>query len=169
MSHRPDAPWTPLDEAAARLGISPDAARKRLERGTLAGEKRDGRWYVQVNTPDAMSGQPAGQPDAMSDTARELVDQLKSENTFLREQLDHSRRELSSERERSDVLHQLALHRIEALTSGPDESEDAETATEPYVASPTAPGREETAAMTPDTLIEPSHLTSWVRRLFGRA
>ncbi|MDP9473851.1 MAG: hypothetical protein M3Q71_24855, partial [Chloroflexota bacterium] len=41
-----DAGWTDLAAAAARLGISPDATRKRLERGTLRGEKRAGRWLV---------------------------------------------------------------------------------------------------------------------------
>ena len=35
-----------VSEAAARLGISSDAARKRLERGQLAGLKRAGRWWV---------------------------------------------------------------------------------------------------------------------------
>ena len=51
--------WTPLDaevvtlaEAAVRLGTSQDAARKRLERGTLHGEKRGGRWRVFLE-PDA--------------------------------------------------------------------------------------------------------------------
>jgi hypothetical protein len=35
-----------LADAAVRLGISLDAARKRLKRGTLQGEKRQGRWIV---------------------------------------------------------------------------------------------------------------------------
>ncbi len=55
----PDTPRTPPDaaplslaDAAVRLGISPDAARKRLERGTLRGEKRNGRWQVSLE-PDA--------------------------------------------------------------------------------------------------------------------
>ena len=55
-----DTPRTPPDgmpltlaDAAVRLGISPDAARKRLERGTLHGEKRQGRWIVWLDL-DAM-------------------------------------------------------------------------------------------------------------------
>ena len=48
----PDAEMVTLAEAAVRLGISPDAARKRLERGTLHGEKRGGRWRVFLG-PDA--------------------------------------------------------------------------------------------------------------------
>ena len=171
MSNRPDATWTPLDAAAAVLGISPDAARKRLERGTLAGEKRDGRWFVRVDAPDAMSGQSTGQPDAISDTARELVDQLKSENAFLREQLDQRSRELAAERERADILHREALGQIQALTTGDDDYDvdQDETATMPYSASPEAPGREEAPVMTSGTPHEPSIVAGWLRRLFGRS
>src|SRR5215218_4791466 len=130
----PDATGTPLDAAASALGISPDAARKRLERGTLRGEKRHGRWYVELASappPDAVSEStgrhPTGQadagrtpPDAVSGPVRELIDHLKSENEYLRDQLDHSRRDLAAERERFDVIHREALSRIEALTAGQD-------------------------------------------------
>ncbi len=58
----PDTPRTPPDaaplslaDAAVRLGISPDAARKRLERGTLRGEKRNGRWLVSLDSDAAAS------------------------------------------------------------------------------------------------------------------
>jgi hypothetical protein len=133
MSNQPDATWTPLDAAAARLGISPDAARKRLERGTLRGEKRGGRWHVFLDNLDAMSGQNgrhlSGQQDATQDAvwtlsdatadmAWELIDQLKSENEYLRAQLAERSRELAAERERSDVLQQLALSRIPAVGAG---------------------------------------------------
>ncbi len=141
----PDASWTDLAAAAARLGISPDATRKRLERGTLRGEKRAGRWLVwlpdldgQPDTPDAtgrqsdpstdatsdaVSGQPDAvwtPPDAMASTTRELIDQLKQENAYLRDQLDQRSRELAAERERFDVLHREALARIPALGAGQD-------------------------------------------------
>jgi len=136
-----DAAWTDLSAAAARLGISPDATRKRLERGTLRGEKRSGRWYVwlpgldrQPDTPDAawtpadaMPSDTAGQQDATRtpadaapDAARELIDHLKAENGYLRDQLDQRGRELAAERERFDVLHREALGRIPALGAGQD-------------------------------------------------
>src|SRR4051794_25094160 len=50
----PDAMPLTLTDAAVRLGISPDAARKRLERGTLRGEERQGRWLVYL-APDAVA------------------------------------------------------------------------------------------------------------------
>jgi hypothetical protein len=97
----PDAEVVSLKEAAVRLGISPDAIRKRLERGTLHGEKRAGRWRVflepdaevdasgdldQDATPDARRT-PL---DASQDSA--LVAHLEQEITYLRQQLDHQTR-----------------------------------------------------------------------------
>ena len=32
--------------AAGRMGITPEAVRKRIARGTLPATKQDGRWYV---------------------------------------------------------------------------------------------------------------------------
>jgi predicted DNA-binding protein (UPF0251 family) len=39
-----------MDEAAARLGISQEAVRKRLERGTLKGRKVNGQWYIELTS-----------------------------------------------------------------------------------------------------------------------
>lgn len=178
MSHRPDAAWTPLDAAAARLGISPDAVRKRLERGTLTGEKRGGRWFVWLDAPDGPDAEPgrhpSGQPDAtrtppdaVPETARELIDHLKDENAFLRDQLDQSRRELAAERERFDVIHREALQRIEALTAGPDT--DRSPATSPPDDQPTARSATEAAArgeIPPNP--ESWFATAW-RRLWRRS
>jgi hypothetical protein len=61
-----DAAPVSLSDAAVRLGISPDAARKRLERGTLRGEKQNGRWLVYLE-PDAKS-------DAAQDATYPIVD-----------------------------------------------------------------------------------------------
>ena len=128
---RPDAAGTPLPvaEAAHRLGVTPDAVRKKLQRGTLPGEKVAGEWRVFLPEPDAGQDSRQDATETRQDTARTgigavlegrdaLIDQLRSENAFLREQLDHSRRELAGERGRFDVIHREALHRIEALTAG---------------------------------------------------
>ncbi len=174
-----DAGWTDLAAAAARLGISPDATRKRLERGTLRGEKRAGRWLVWLPdldaqpdtpdaagrqsdartdaTPDAVSGQPDAAwtpPDAMASTTRELLDQLKQENAYLRDQLDQRSRELAAERERFDVLHREALARIPALGAGRDAPSAA-----PAVHHATEPTNATAEAL--------PWWTSWWRRLVG--
>jgi len=140
----PDRPgWRSVSEAAAALGLSPDALRKRLERGQLAGEKRDGRWLVaplshapgqtpltgpSVRTrpdPSSMgtgrsgrsSSEHAARLLAAKDAALERAD---AEIAYLRDALDARSRELANERERADVLMQVALARIPALTTGGD-------------------------------------------------
>jgi hypothetical protein len=113
----------PAAEAARRLGITPDAVRARINRGTLAGEKRGAQWWVHLPTDRIPTEPPTGvQPDATGtrpDTDRPLVEQLRSENAYLRVELSARSRELAAERERADVLMREALGRIEALTAGP--------------------------------------------------
>jgi len=173
-------------DAAARLGITHDAVRKKLQRGTLPGEKADGAWLVFLPAQDIRQDDRQDATDPSQDTDRprvlppdgrgELLDQLRSEVAFLRGQLaqraqeaDQMRRDQAAERERFDVIHREALHRIEALTAGPDEPEADDIATEPHNASPAAPGATEPPAMTPNTSHEPSVVTAWVRKLFGRS
>jgi len=97
------------------LGISPDAVRGRLQRGTLAGEKVKGTWHIFLPTPSeptgdqqAIDGPPPGhQRDA-------LVAHLEGEVTYLRERLEEADRQrgylqqqLEQERQRADVLQAL--------------------------------------------------------------
>ncbi len=121
-------------EAAARLGVTPDAIRRRLHRATLTGAKTvDGEWRVWL--PDGEAGAPPapppGQPpvagqdiartppvsqEASSHPAIEaLLEGQRQEIAYLREQLAERSRELAAERERFDVLHWEALARIPAL------------------------------------------------------
>lgn len=100
--------------AATALGITPDAVRKRLSRGQLAGMKRDGRWLVVLSLPnvpiiardrtrtghdrppvnsDRTADGTATGPDTPADTPaalavyQELVEQFRGEVSFLREEL----------------------------------------------------------------------------------
>ena len=104
--------------AASLLGISPQAVRKRVRRGSLTAHKVDGEWRIVLpasyaTAPDA--ARPAAQAAVLSvaqdagsatvqaavlDTGRpdgeaaaypayrELIDQLKVENAFLRGQVE---------------------------------------------------------------------------------
>ena len=70
-----------LDTAAEYYGISRDAMRKRIKRGKVDAVKESGHYYVFI--PDSKaenSGQQADNPG-------QLIDQLKSENEFLRQQI----------------------------------------------------------------------------------
>jgi hypothetical protein len=129
--------------AAERLGITPDAVRARLRRGTIAGERVDGDWHVFLprdatatepqrdnrhdgDTTETVSRHDGDTTETVSrhdvdmtvDRTQELITAQREEIVFLHEQLDHSRRERSQERERFDVIHREALGRIEALTAG---------------------------------------------------
>jgi hypothetical protein len=60
--------WLPLGEAARRLGVTPDAIRKRIPAGTARARKRGGRWLVWVEAtglePSDKPGEPEGTEDA---------------------------------------------------------------------------------------------------------
>jgi hypothetical protein len=123
-------PTVTVAEAARRLGLSPDAVRGRLQRGTLAGEKIAGVWHVAgaALPPDtAPTGHPTGKrqdttghrQDADRPPDSALVVHLQSENAHLRAELSARSQELAAEREWGDVLMREALGRIEALTAGP--------------------------------------------------
>jgi hypothetical protein len=72
-----------LDAAARILGISKEALRKRLRRGTIEAKKdKAGRWQVVLDEGAGDKGQDGG-----GDVSGQLVQQLKSENDFLRQQL----------------------------------------------------------------------------------
>ncbi len=63
----------PLAEAARRLGISENALRKRVRRGTItAARGADGRWYVYFSNATGLAEGPAraGDPDAGAHEAR---------------------------------------------------------------------------------------------------
>jgi hypothetical protein len=124
----------PVAEAARRLGVTPDAVRRRLQRGTLAGEKRAGVWQVAgaALPPDTTATGPSPGPrqDATGqgqDAPPALIDHLRAEVDYLRAELHAERERSAAERERADVLMREALGRIEALTAGPvtDPGEDA--------------------------------------------
>ena len=102
----------PISEAAAILGISKDAVRMRVKRGTLRSEKRDGRVYVHLNdVPDA---------DADADP-NALVDDLRDQVAYLRGQLDVRAEEI---RRRDIIVSQLTqatsnlTDRLRVLTEG---------------------------------------------------
>ena len=82
----------PLAEAARRLGLPVNAARKRVARGTLPAVKVDGQWFVDLpaSTPH---GVPGGLPDGHPTGTPVEVTQA-AEIAFLRSELEARRREV---------------------------------------------------------------------------
>jgi len=74
-----------LKEAARILGISEDGVRKRVKRDSIPYDRdEDGKLYVYLDasqTEDDMSGDASGDVPVWT-----LVDQLRSENEYLREE-----------------------------------------------------------------------------------
>ncbi len=110
-------------EAAARLGISSDAVRSRLNRSTLEGRKEEDGWvaYLPVEpTVDRPSStverpstdrEPTVASDALLTSKDETITALRDEVAFLRRELETRTDEL----QRRDVLLREALERIPQL------------------------------------------------------
>ena len=150
-------------QAAEVLGISAEAVRGRIRRGTLPVEREGGTVYVLLDpsvddrTTDEGSRTTADQP----------TDQPQSESTALisemRDRIESLERQLEQERQANSEHRRLlmaALERIPPQLEAPQEpAEAAETVgEEPERPEPRsdAPGREERPAERP-----------WWRRVFG--
>ena len=163
-----------IGEAAARLGLSTDAVRSRLHRGTLSGERSPDGWTVFLprTAPTVDRPSPPGERPE-TDRAPTVADgrfvgaledriiAQAEEITFLRDQLDQRSRELAAERERSDIIQQLALNRIPQLPMGDSD----ESRTEPQESPPTGQGE----VIATNTGQDTSQIQgqSWWRRWFG--
>ena len=101
-----DRTGIPIAEAAAQLGLSVDAVRKRIRRGTLTAYKVDAEWRVvlpdrpgrgQDVVPNAV--QDAGQDNVQDASTQELLAALRDEVTFLRRELEARAGELETRAE----------------------------------------------------------------------
>jgi excisionase family DNA binding protein len=107
--------WYSVPAAAARLGLKERAVRKRIAAGTLRAERTREGWRVQL---PAVPGPAPDRPEAGTGPALqtdELVDQLRGEVAFLRQELREQRErhatEISAWQERLREAHLLAAQR----------------------------------------------------------
>lgn len=161
MAHMPDdtmptGPGQDTDrltvaDAAERLGVTHDAIRARLRRGTLEGEKEGDHWYVFLPRD---AGQDTDATATGHDTtpAVALVEQMQSEVDYLRAELTAARIQAAQERERADVLQREALDRLQAMI--------------PIALGP--PQSPETGDTTPTGLQTPQHDTGTATGALGR-
>ena len=151
-----DPPQDALDrisvaQAANRLGITHDAVRKRIARGTIRhGKDHDGRIFVYLDTfeRESETDQDNGQ-GAESKTV--LADDQDKYTRSLEDQIDFLRREL----ERKDTIIMSLTQRIPELEASPEPREGHGTASE-EVAKSTAPQEQQ----------NPSERRSWMHRFF---
>jgi hypothetical protein len=123
-----------VHDAARRLGVSEDAIRMRIKRGSLAANKEGGRLYVLLDTEPT--------PDQPSSDTTALISAKDETIATLREQLASERQALEAERDAHAESRRLLL---QALQKIPDAIEPPqEPPQEPSEASETAtaqPGR----------------------------
>jgi DNA-binding transcriptional MerR regulator len=90
-----------LIEAGQALGLSPDAVRMRIKRGTMRGEKdAEGRWLVWVNTEGAEAEhEPEREPNASGEREPEPGEQSAEALRARIGELERRLEELSEERD----------------------------------------------------------------------
>lgn len=154
---RESGTWVSVYEAADLLGLTVDAVRKRIQRGTIPHERRDdGRVYVlldKAGTPQEEAGdQDAG---AVRDTGQdkrpvpgrtnELVESLQDQIEFLRREL-----------ERKDAILLRMAERVPEIEAAPVPRGSSEAATV----------GEAEVTVSPEPQAEPERRRSWLRRFF---
>ncbi len=155
--HDPDTGDAPVEsdaaglgvvQAASRLGISVDAVRKRLRRGTLSAYKVDGEWRIILDDP-GLPGTDTDQPDDHTETAEAVQDrdQPSSEVLFLRQLTEHQAGIIAQQ---STTIAELTRRVLEV---------PAGTADGP------APG---TPTERPQRAVESPKRQGWLDRLLGR-
>jgi hypothetical protein len=162
--------WVDVGEASRELGISSDAVRKRIARGSLESSRENGSVLVWLDEGWTEAGR-----EAQVDGGRLVED--------LREQVHYLRSILNEEREarlRADmIIAQLTqanaalatkVPELEASQEPPGDTESARE--EPERAEPRSGtgGPQESAERPPDTAEWPVHgalLRPWWRRVFG--
>jgi excisionase family DNA binding protein len=141
-----------VHDAARRLGISEDAVRMRVKRGTLEAEREGGRLYVLL-TPD-----PTSEP---TDRTNELITELRDRVRSLEEQMQEER---AANRENRRIIAALT-QRIPELPPSSVSAVSQEPSESPSEATE-QPGRVEPQPAV-EGAQEPTEPRSWWRRVFG--
>ena len=163
----PTARRVTVSEAAGLLGITPEAVRMRIKRGTLTSERRDGRVFVLLG-PDRPTEHTTERTDP-TDHRDELIAHLRSEVEAWREAA-----------RRKDHLLAAALERIPALEA-PQEARESPVSPGPSDTPTPAPEEAQEAAEPPRDrtnrlqqelletrqLLEDERSRPWWRRWFG--
>jgi hypothetical protein len=150
-------------QAAQILGVTVEAVRGRIKRGTLKHERHNGTVYVLLNADQMPTGHQPGD-DQTTDQLRpeaheELSDELRDRVRFLERMLEEEREARTEERRRHDTLMAQLMQRIPQLEAPPEPPEDTETVEE-------APERAEPRPATGGA--QEDARRPWWRRVFGR-
>jgi hypothetical protein len=145
-------------DAARLMGLSAEAVRMRIKRGTLASEKIDSTVYIYLESDPIRPNteQTEDQSTEQTPDQTELVDALRSEVAFLREELKSREEVRAEENRRKDTIIAQLTQRIPELESPADRQRGAETVTEDSV-------RGDDVSPEPQ---QPAERRSWLYRFF---
>ncbi len=116
-------------QAADQLGVSVEAVRGRVKRGTIAHERDGGRVFVILDADQTATGHDQG-GDQSGDQSGDLVEVLRDQLSYIREQLEQER---EARRRADTIIAQLAqsneeqartIRAIEAPDSPRDEQRE---------------------------------------------
>jgi flagellar motility protein MotE (MotC chaperone) len=143
-----------VTEAAAALGVTMDAVRSRIKRGTIAHERKGGRVYVLLGADEAALGHEQETDQVGDQGARETEVRTAELIATLREQLAAERQaHAESRRIIAGLVERIPA--IEAPTETPEASETVEEEPERTEPRPATGGAQEGVQR------------PWWRRLFG--
>jgi hypothetical protein len=148
-----------VQDASEVLGVSVDAVRMRVRRGSLEAEKDpDGRVYVRldIDEDNVESERQVGSSD--------LVEDLRDHVAYLRDQLDREREARTEERRRHDTIIAQLMQRIPELEPAARTGADQEQP-DPQETVAAEPERVDTGPATAGS--QTSSQRSWWRRMFG--
>ena len=128
--------WLTLRQSEEEMGVSPEAVRKRIKRGTLDSDKgEDGRRYVYLDAdPDARS--PGDGRHTQAEGEGSLVEEMRDQVLYLREQV---RREQDAHAEARRIIAALTqrIPQLEAPASPEPPIEPESPAPTPTLPLPT--------------------------------
>ena len=154
--------WLDVNSVAEELGVSTDAVRKRISRGSLRSERQDGSVRVWLDDGWTEAGHQA-QVEAGA-----LVEVLREQAEYLREQLDQERAARTEERRRHDTIIAQLTQANAALASRVPELEAPREWPEAPETVEEGPERAEPRSGTPGPQTPPQRRSLW-RRVFGPA
>lgn len=152
--------WLDVNSAAEELGVSTDAVRKRISRGSLRSDRQDGTVRVWLDHGGTEAGREAHVEASGNGGA--LVEVLREQAEYLREQLDQERAARTEERRRHDTIIAQLTQANAALASRVPELEAPDRGPGGYESVPEDAGR---GAVPEDR--ENGSERSWWRRVFG--
>jgi hypothetical protein len=143
-----------------------DAIRGRIRRGTLGAERDSGTVYVWIDRAETDRHKTSAASQGPSDDQSELIESLRDQVSYLREQLDEERRARTEERRRQDTIIAQLMQRIPELEPPPEQARERRESPE-TAESPGPRERPFTDEERPQEAGQPRSSTPWWRRVFG--